>query len=393
VTEFGHPTSRVRPRVVFVDHVARLSGGEIALLRLLPALARHVDVHVVLGEDGPLVGRLEQLGIENEVLPISARLRDVRRDSIRPGRLSPGSLVPLPSYVVRLCRRIRELEPDLVHTNSLKAALYGAAAARLARVPAVWHVRDRIAPDYLPRPAVALVRTAARLLPSGVIANSEETLRTLPNIRAASIVYNAVVPDAVEAQEPRPSLGRETTVGMIGRLAPWKGQDIFLDAFAQAFRGTNTRGHVIGSALFGEDGYAESLQRRAGELDIADQIEFRGFREDVWAELRELDVLVHCSVQPEPFGQVVLEGMAAGLPVIASRAGGPAELITDGVDGLLTAPGDAEQLAEALRRLTASATLRESLGAAALARSREFTPERTATLVLEMYDQVLRRRS
>ena len=73
--------------------------------------------------------------------------------------------------------------------------------------------------------------------------------------------------------------------------------------------------------------------------------EFRGFREDVWGELRDLDVLVHCSVMPEPFGQVVLEGMAAGVPVVASAAGGPAELVTSGVDGTARKPASAATFA------------------------------------------------
>jgi glycosyltransferase involved in cell wall biosynthesis len=291
--------------------------------------------------------------------------------------------------VLRLSRRLRALDADLVHTNSLKAALYGGVAARLARVPVVWHIRDRIASDYLPPSAVRLVRVASRILPAAVVANSQATLDTLPGIRSASVLYNPIVPDAVEPVHMRPRRGGETTVGMVGRLAPWKGQEVFLDAFARAFRGTSVRGRVIGSALFGEDEYAASLQQRAERLGIAEQVEFRGFREDVWAELQELDVLVHCSVRPEPFGQVVLEGMAAEVPVIAAGAGGPAELITDGVDGLLTTPGDAAELAAAMGRLADDPQLRATLAIAARERSREFTPERTATRLLEVYRQVV----
>src|SRR5919197_2741461 len=148
VTDPPPPDRRLR--VVFVDHVARLSGGEIALLRLLPALASSVDPHVVLGEDGPLVDRLREAGIETEVMPLAPRLRDVRRDTVRVGRLDPRAVAYLPGVVVRLSRRTRALEADVVHTNSLKAALYGGLAARLPRVPAVWHIRDRIADDYPP---------------------------------------------------------------------------------------------------------------------------------------------------------------------------------------------------------------------------------------------------
>src|SRR5919198_5177508 len=119
-----------RLRVVFVDHVARLSGGEIALTRVLPALARSVDVHVILGEEGPLMARLRDRGIETEVIPLAPRLRDVRRETVRPTRLDLPAVAHLPVAVLRLSRRFRALDPDLVHTNSLKAAFYGGVASR-----------------------------------------------------------------------------------------------------------------------------------------------------------------------------------------------------------------------------------------------------------------------
>jgi glycosyltransferase involved in cell wall biosynthesis len=376
--------------VVFVDHVARLSGGEIALLRLLPALVGKIEAHAILGEDGPLAGRLEELGVSVEVLPLAPALRDVRKGTVSPGALDPRAVAPLPRAVLRLARRLRALRPDLVHTNSLKAALYGGAAGRLARVPVVWHVRDRISDDYLPARAVTLVRLASRIVPAAVVANSRATLETLPAIHPTSVVHDPLPHDLGPPR--RAGRGDDLTVGIVGRLAPWKGQHVFLEAFATAFRGSDVRARVIGSALFGEDDYEASLRRQAGELGIADQVEFRGFREDVWSELAELDVLAHCSITPEPFGQVVLEGMAAGLPVVASGAGGPAELISDGVDGLLVPPADAGTLAAALVRLRDDVPLRERLSSAAQSRALDFTPERAARQVLAVYETVLRRR-
>ncbi len=383
-----------RLRVVFIDHVARLSGGEIALLRLLRALAAQVDCHVVLAEDGPLVERLRELGVGVEIMPLSPGLRDMRKDRIRAGRIDLIALARLPIFVFRLSRRIRAIRPDLVHTNSLKSALYGGAAGRMAGVPVVWHIRDRIAPDYLPRNAVRLVHLAARVLPAAVIANSNSTLETLPGIRRGRVLYNPIlIPDSVEESPGSvPRVSGTTVVGIIGRLAEWKGQHVFLEAFADAFAGTDVRGRVIGSALFGEDAYAHGLEEQAERLGIASQIEFCGFREDIWEELNQLDVLVHCSVTPEPFGQVVLEGMAAGLPVIASAAGGPAELITSGIDGLLTPPGDAVELAAALRQLHNSTELRTELARAARVRSLAFTPARAAAQLLTLYEDVLAKR-
>ncbi|HEU5373508.1 MAG TPA: glycosyltransferase [Gaiellaceae bacterium] len=376
-----------RPRVVFVDHVARLSGGELALLGLLPELSRHVDVRVVLGEDGPLVDRLETAAIPVDVLALAPAARDLPRASIRPRSVGIGAAAASLRYVEQLRRRLRGLRPDLVHTNSLKSAVYGGIAARLAGIPAVWHVRDRIAPDYLPLPAVRLVRLLARTLPVGLIANSRTTLATLPTRRHSLVLYNAVQ----SPPAPPPPVERPLTVGMIGRLAPWKGQHVFLAAFAEAFGGTEVRAHIVGSALFGEDAHASSLVTKAAELGVAGQVEFRGFREDVWDELARLDVLVHASIRPEPFGQVVLEGLAAGVPVVAANAGGPAEVITNDVDGLLVRPGDPSALARTLRALGADADLRARLGAAGRIRSRDFAIESTVERLLAFYDAVLSR--
>src|SRR3954453_11029322 len=186
-----------RPRVVFVDHVARLSGAEIALARLVPALAGRVDCHVILGEDGPLVRRLQEAGATVEVLPMDERLRDVRKGTVRPGLGQFTSLIRTARYVWRLRARLRDLRPDIVHTNSLKAAIYGGFAGRLAGIPVVWQVRDRIADDYLPGSPVRAVRLLARFLPSAVIANSAATLSTVPSARQSAVLYNPVVPDIV----------------------------------------------------------------------------------------------------------------------------------------------------------------------------------------------------
>ncbi|HJQ50783.1 MAG TPA: glycosyltransferase [Gaiellaceae bacterium] len=124
-------------------------------------------------------------------MPLEPRLRDLRRNSIRPGGLDLGALLDLSGYMLRMRRRIRELEADIIHTNSLKAALYGGVAGCLAGVPVVRHLRDRISDDYLPEFAVVLVRWLSRVLPAAVIANSHETMSTIPQRPRHSVVYDA----------------------------------------------------------------------------------------------------------------------------------------------------------------------------------------------------------
>jgi glycosyltransferase involved in cell wall biosynthesis len=377
-----------RMRVVYLDHIARLSGGEIALLRLLPHM-RDVNAHVILGEDGPLAERLAQAGVSVEVLPIAASARDLRRDTVRAGGASPVAAWHTLTYIVRLARRLRALQPELVHTNSLKAGVYGSLAARLARVPLVWHLRDRIAEDYIPRPAVRLVRGLVRRLAAGVVANSAATLATLADGERGRV--HAVIPDSVElSPHTRTPGGEATTFGMLGRIAPWKGQDLFLRAFAAAFPDGEERAVVVGTPMFGEQDYERELHRLVSQLGLAERVEFRGFREDIWRELASFDVLVHASVIPEPFGQVVIEGMAAGLAVIAPDEGGPAAVITDGQTGRLFRSRDADSLAASMRALREDAAERERLGAAARAAVADYHPEAVADQLQGLYARVLR---
>ncbi len=380
-------TRERRPRVVYLDHVARLSGGEIALLRLLPHLDRS-DVHVVLAEDGPLAKRLAESGVSAEVLPLASSARDLRRERVRAGGASPRALLATGGYVLRLAVRLRRLQPDVVHTNSLKSGVYGALAARLAGVPVVWHVRDRIAADYLPAGAVRLIRALIRALANAVVANSAETLATVPRARRQRV--HCVIPDSVELS-PQPHAPEHGTVtfGMLGRIAPWKGQDLFLRAFAQAFPDGSERAVIVGRPMFGEEDFEQRLHALAHELGLDGRVEFRGFREDIWRELAGFDVLVHASIIPEPFGQVVLEGMAAGLAVIAPDEGGPREVIADGRTGRLFASRDADALGAALRELHGDAELRRRLGAAARLALAGYHPTALAERLQRVYDELL----
>jgi glycosyltransferase involved in cell wall biosynthesis len=379
-------------RVVVLDHTAQPSGAELSLLRFLQDLPG-VRAHVILGADGPLVERLRAAGVEVEVMAMDERARGLSKDAVRPGTVPLASAVATGAYVARLARRIRQLRPDLVHTNSLKADVYGGAAARLAGVPVVWHVHDRVSEDYLPAGAVRLLRGLARVVPAALVANSRATAATLPG-GVPTVVVHEPLPPAGPAPARRHRDGGDPgdgggpfRVGIVGRLSPWKGQDVFLRAFAAAFPpGTpGVEAAIVGGALFGEAGIEGTLRALCDELGIAGVVDFRGFREDVDAELARLDVLVHASVIPEPFGMVVVEGMAAGLPVVAVGEAGPTEVITDHVDGVLYPINDDAALAAALRELHGDPDLRERLGRAAMVRAEDFRPRVLAPGLLEAY--------
>jgi glycosyltransferase involved in cell wall biosynthesis len=381
------------PTVMFVGHTAKASGGEIALLRLLPALRPDVDPIVVLGEDGPLVERLTELGVEVMVMPLAGDTKDLRKDTLGNPLVALGRLTSVFRYALDLRRVIRDLHVDVVHTNSLKAGFYGTLAARLAGVPSVWHVRDRLAPDYLPAAAVAAARLATALLPTRVISNSRATAATLsPRLAAAfgrrAALSVAPIGDPIDTALARPAARRDggpLRIGMVGRFSPWKGQLVAIRAFAQADLGDDARLVLIGAAMFGEQDYERQIHEEIDRLGLRGRVELTGFVEDVFGALAGLDVLVHASTIPEPFGQVVIEGLAAGVPVVATRQGGPGEILTDHVDGLLYDAGDAGQLATALQELQADPGLRTRLVKAGLDRVTDFSPESIGAQVLAVY--------
>lgn len=376
--------------VVYLDHTARASGGEIALRRLLLAL-EDVTAHVVLGEDGPLREQLASDGHAVEVLTMR-RGRDLRRTDVTSVRSTIRGGWDLLTYGRRIAKTIRSIEPDLIHANSLKSGIYGSLAGRLAGVPVVWHVRDRLAEDYMPRVAVLALRALLTLLPTAVFVNSASTAatvgRTVARRKSVAVVADPYEPRlTMRPDEP----DRPYTMTMVGRLAPWKGQHLFVAAFASAFPSGDARARIVGAAQFGEADYARSLRELAVELGVESRVDFVGHTDDVEDELSRTDCLVHFSVIPEPFGQVVVEGLAAGVPVVAARAGGPTEVITDGIDGFLVTPGAVPELAGVLQRVAGNADLRVRVAQQGRRRAAAFSGPVVGPTYMRRYSEILTR--
>jgi glycosyltransferase involved in cell wall biosynthesis len=401
------PSPTQSPRTVaYFDHTAKLGGGEIALLLLL----RHIDRArfaplVILGEDGPLRKRLEDADIETIVLPLDARVAQTRKDSLQNARaLKIEQAASTLKYAVHLGLLVRKRGAWLLHTNSLKADVIGAFAARVARVPVLWHVRDRIADDYLPAKAARLFRLACRILPDAIAVNSYSTLESLrlpdPPPPWAHVVHNGFVEPQVHvvhdgfvepsAQPQGEERHKGPLIGLVGRISPWKGQDVFIRAAARVreeFPGA--RFQIIGSPLFGEEDYEAEVRELSRTLHLDEAMEFTGFVSDVEGAMARLDILVHASTMPEPFGQVVMEAMALSLPVIATRGGGVVEIVEDGKTAFLVPMGDADAMAEAILVMLRDPARAREMGAAGRERvSKHFTIEQTAARVEAVYDQI-----
>lgn len=356
------PTQKRKQRILYVDQTAALGGGELALLSLIKQLDRsRFEPIVILFQDGPFVEKLQGL-CEVHVVLLDASVQEFRKDAI--GIRSVLNFEKLKislAYVGNLVRTIRRLRPDIIHTNSLKADLLGGLAAKLLRIPLIWHVRDRIADDYLPPRTVKVFRRLCRIVPKYIIANSQSTLETLflPPGKPFRVISSGFdVERFRDLGSQQPSLletmraGRTVNIGIVGRISPWKGQEVFALAMAEVRKEfPGIKGPIIGAALFGEQEFEAKLHDIVHNLALDDVIQFKGFQNDVAAAIAQLHILIHASVIPEPLGQVIAQGMAAGKPVVATRGGGASEIVQDGVTGLLVPAKDYVALAEAILSL------------------------------------------
>jgi glycosyltransferase involved in cell wall biosynthesis len=339
-------------KILFVDQTGQLGGGELSLLDLIRNL-RH-ESSVALFTDGPFRRALDEIQIPVKVLSLGG-FENVRRDSRAGAALSAvPQMLKLRSELASMARNF-----DVIYANSQKAFLISALARRSGQA-VIWHLRDMLTADHfsplMRRVAVLAGNTAA----TAVIANSQATLDSFVsaggNASIATVVYNGIDPLPFEAvksetvEQLRSELGLQGKflAGIFGRLTPWKGQHVVIDAFASI---PDAHLLIVGDALFGEQAYVEELHARVKVLGIEDRVHFVGFRKAIPAWMACTDLVIHSSTAAEPFGRVVVEAMLAGRPVIASRGGGVVEIIDDQVNGLLVALGSSQELAAAVLHL------------------------------------------
>lgn len=340
-------------RVLFVDHAGVLGGAELSLLDIVGAYGERG--RVVLLAEGPFHDALARRGVHVTVEPIRALSR-VRKATRMP---SLGALVDAWRVAGRVARRARDA--DVLCANSQKAFVVSVLAGLRAGRPVAWMLRDILAPPHFSGANIRAVVMLANWRAWRVIANSRATAAAFVaaggRASLVRVVHNGIdaapfdaVTDA-DARAVRASLGVPEgafTVAMVGRFHPWKGQQVLLDALARL---PGVHAIIVGAALFGEDAFAEALEQQAGRLGVRERVHFTGFRDDVAVLLRAADAVVHASVYPEPFGRVIVEGMLARRPVIATEAGGVPEIVTDGETGVLVPAADAAALAGAIASL------------------------------------------
>jgi glycosyltransferase involved in cell wall biosynthesis len=388
----------VKPKVLFLDDKTILGGAELCLLDI--AHNNLGTSQVVLLADGPYRRRLEEVGVDVEMLPAPKTVSGISREG-RFGR----DLLAIPD-VFRLARRLAKLSRryELLYANSQKTLFIGALAGILANKPVIWHQHCLLARHTLTRHyhftpvhRRLIVLLSNRLI-KRIIANSKAAAKALVEAGARAehirVVYNGIdsspfeAVTAAEVDDLRRELGLEgvQVVGAFGRITPWKGQNVLLEALPYL---PDVHALVVGEAISEERAYAEALRQESKDLGLEDRVHFVGFRRDIPQLMRLSDVVVHTSVAPEPFGRVVVEGMLASRPVVATRGGGVLEIIDDGDNGVLVPPGDPNALAEVLRSLLMDPDRAEALAKAGYATAlKRFSLQATLEGVAQQLQEV-----
>src|SRR3989442_6491451 len=378
-------------KILYLNPNGTVGGAEASLLHLLAALRAaepEWKLSLIAGADGPLLSRAKALGVCARVIAFPSaigRLGDagvgmgtrtaLRQPAFLASLVSGG--IRVPEYLMRLRQSVRDFKPQVVHSNGFKMHLLSACAPD-SDVPIIWHVHDYVRSRPVAAPLLRwwAHRCSAAVAPSSSVA---EDLRSVcaPGLKVEA-VHNGIDIEAFSPEGPGldldalaglpPLENGGVRVGLLGAFARWKGHEIFLRALATVLPGISFRGYVIGGSIYQTNGSQHTLgelQNLAHSLGLDGRLGFTGYVDDPAAAIRSLDIVVHASTRPEPFGMAIVEAMACGKAVIVSNSGGASEIVQDRVNALTFQPGDGPALSALIQELAVSPGLRAQLGEAA----------------------------
>lgn len=343
-------------RALFVHSQAEGYGSDRSLFLLVTGMiSLGWDVEVVVPEDGPLVGLLRGRGVTVHLVDPG-----VLRRVYGPGQWAAFVMWRLVVSILRTWRLSRRFDVVHVNTSVILGALLGAA---FAGRPVVLHVRE----SYVGRErALRLYARGIAPLVSAVVAISDAIGRELRSTAIGPLTR--VIPNGLLFGPPPSRVdGASSVLLCVGRVNEWKGQEVLVEAVGLLRNdGLEAELLVAGDVYPGGERFMTRLQQRIVDLGLTDRVHLLGYVDEVGPLLARCGIFVLPATRPEPFGLALVEAMAAGLACVASDHGGPREIITDGVSGLLVPPGDERALADALRALLVSPRRRADLGRAAM---------------------------
>lgn len=340
--------------ILFLHSSSELYGSDRSLLNLLKNLDRNeFNLSVILPCDGPLVGEIKKL---NDVNIIIEELAILRRKNL--------NIKGIFSYIKDLFKSINFLKKiinenniDVVYTNT-SVVFPGGITTKLLGKKSVWHIREIISNKFERKVVSFIVNTFSDV----IIANSKATGEAITkNNKKVKVVYNAI--ESKPETKKHQKIDDTIVIGMAGRINRWKGQKLFVDMAKDILNQTNNvKFKIAGEVYKGEDHILHELKSYVKEKGVEEYIEFLGQVNNMDEFYNNIDIFVLPSIQPEPFGLVVIEAMEKELPVVATNHGGPTEIIDNGINGYLVDYTDSIEMSKRVLELINNNELRKIIG-------------------------------
>jgi glycosyltransferase involved in cell wall biosynthesis len=389
-----------KPAILFIEEVSGIGGSTVCLYKMMKQLSarKYKKVIIKYNDDTSYdIDHINDAGKHRLNQWFGSHISSVRKYEGRLTLLYVKFLLII-DYLHRIAATgmiiLRE-RIDIVHVNnSLGINFPSIIAAKILGVPVVSHMRSFEEVYPLQRMAYGCVNKSIAITKSVERFYSDR----FADHDKIEMIYDGIDDHEIQVTNPD-CLRREygiygsgiVTVGIAAIFMNWKGIDVFIRAMKMVNDACpNVRGFVVGDCLPGDTEYKEFLFELTRELNVGDVVHFTGFRKDVYDVFSSLDVVVHASTSPEPFGRVIIEAMALGRPVIATALGGPLEIIKHGHNGFLIEPGDPVVLAETIITLVSDEKERARIGQNAIAHVNEHFRQEDAVRKIEtIYDELM----
>lgn len=405
---YGHRTksgSADVTKILYIEHNmdGSIGGSHYALLDIVRGMDRTRYRPVVLFFEGhSLLQAFSDTGAEVLVgrpgrgpvaLKFTSLLPKVLRRTLQAGWNGIRLLTTQPLAWIRLLRSVR---PDLIHfNNSFNGDHDLIVAAKVLGIPCIAHQRG--VPGVTGPVEVMFSRGFSAIIAISTTIRDDVLARGV-DPRRVRLIHDGLDPERVVVRRPGAellrSLGLRPTdriIGMVGNVKPWKGQHVLIGALAH-LRAEHPDLHCIFVGAIVDQGYFRRLEDLLGAAGVRDRAHFVGFDSNPADFVTMMEVVVHASVEPEPFGLVVVEAMALSKPVVATTIGGPRDVVEDGVTGYLCPPEDDVALAGCLARLLANPACARQMGTAGRERLlAAFTSAAQVQTIQHLYDELLHR--
>jgi len=389
-----------RKKILIIDSASEIGGAEIFLLRFLEKLdkKKYIPQFLLLQKEGKLSNELLKMGYKITNVSINFSVWRKGQSKFNTIKLIISGIKSIPQ-LLQTALMIKRMKIDIIQTSCNKSHIFGTVLAFFTGIPVLWTLHDFISKEHFPfllrKLLVFFSFFAGRIIAFSDAVSRQFACEGAPPEKIVTI-HHGIDADNFRGKAKgniRKELGipeSKKVITLIGRISYWKGQEYFVKGIPKIIaRYPDALFLIVGDAIFGETAVKQKIEKLIIDMGLTDYCIMTGWRNDIPDILKETDILVHASSSPEPFGLILLEGMAMGKPVIATKAGGVAEIVVNDVTGLLVSPADSNAIADAVIYILSNPETGGKMGRAGQERvERLFDVKIMVKKIEKVYDEI-----